>query len=104
LLAQVVLQSAFEQADWLGMLGDPLSYAAHLKSEPLPGIPAKRILVQFGLGDLEVTNPTESVLVRAGGLQPATSMLRTDLAAAIDPRILGLTQPGAPFPIFRIGS
>ena len=65
------------------MLGDPLSYAAHLKSEPLPGIPAKRILVQFGLGDLEVTNPTESALVRAGALQPATWMLRTDLAAAI---------------------
>ena len=82
------------------MLGDPLSYAAHLKSEPLPGIPAKRILVQFGLGDLEVTNPTESALVRAGGLQPATWILRTDLAAAIDPRILGLTQPGVPFPTY----
>jgi len=39
--------------------------------------------VQFGLGDLEVTNPTESALVRAGALQPATWMLRTDLAAAI---------------------
>jgi Bacterial Ig-like domain len=70
------IQSAFEEADWLGMLGDPLSYAAHLKSEPLSGVPAKRILVQFGLGDLEVPNPTESALVRAGGLQPQTWMLR----------------------------
>jgi hypothetical protein len=82
------------------MLGDPVSYAAHLKSAPLPGVPAKRILVQFGLGDLEVPNPTESALVRAAGLQPATWLLRTDLAAAIDPRLLGLTQPGAPFPIY----
>jgi hypothetical protein len=96
----LAIQSAFEQADWLGMLGDPLSYAAHLESEPLLGVPAKRILMQFGLGDLEVPNPTESALVRAGGLQPATWMLRTDLAAAIDPRILGLTQPGVPFPIY----
>jgi len=96
----LAIQSAFEQADWLGMLGDPLSYAVHLKSEPLSGVPAKRILVQFGLGDLEVPNPTESAFVRAGRLQPAAWMLRTDLAVAIDPRLLGLTQPGSPFPIY----
>jgi Bacterial Ig-like domain len=96
----LAIQSAFEQADWLGMLGDPLSYAGHLKTEPLPGVPAKRILVQFGVGDLEVPNPTESALVRAGRLQPTTWMLRTDLAAAIDPRLLGLTQPGSPLPIY----
>jgi hypothetical protein len=93
-------QDAFEDADWLGMLGDPLSYAAHLQAAPLPGVPAKQILVQFGLGDLEVPNPTESALVRAAGLQRATWLLRTDLAAAIDPRLLGLTQPGAPFPVY----
>ena len=38
--------------------------------------------------------------MRAGKLQPATWMLRTDLAAAIDPRLLGLTQPGSPLPIY----
>jgi hypothetical protein len=96
----LAVQDAFEEADWLGMLGDPLSYAAHLQAEPLPGVPAKQMLVQFGLGDLEVPNPTESALVRAAGLQPATWLLRTDLAAAIDPRLLGLTQPGAPFPVY----
>ena len=94
------IQAAFEEADWLGMLGDPLSYAGHLKTAPLPGVPAKSILLQFGLGDLEVPNPIESALVRAGGLQPATWLLRTDLAAAIDPRLLGLTQPGVPYPIY----
>lgn len=94
------IQAAFETAEWLGMLGDPLSYAAHLKIHPLPGVPAKPILVQFGLGDLEVPNATESALVRAAGLQSATWLLRTDLAAAIDPRLLGLTQPGVPFPIY----
>ncbi len=96
----LTIQDAFEDADWLGMLGDPLSYAAHLQAAPLPGVPAKHMLVQFGLGDLEVPNPTESALVRAAGLQPATWLLRTDLAAAIDPRLLGLTQPGAPFPVY----
>jgi hypothetical protein len=82
------------------MLGDPLSYAAHLKTAPLPGVPAKSILVQFALGDLEVPNPTESALVRAGNLKATTWLLRTDLAAAIDPRLLGLTQPGVPYPIY----
>jgi len=96
----LAIQSAFEQADWLGMLGDPLSYAAHLKRAPLPGVPSKSILVQFGLGDLEVPNPTESALVRAAGLKASTWMLRTDIAAAIDPRLLGLTAPGVPFPIY----
>jgi len=96
----LAVQDAFEEADWLGMLGDPLSYAAHLQEAPLPGVPAKPMLVQFGLGDLEVPNPIESALVRAAGLQPATWLLRTDLAAAIDPRLLGLTQTGAPFPIY----
>jgi hypothetical protein len=96
----LAVQDAFEEADWLGMLGDPLSYAANLQRAPLPGVPAKQVLVQFGLGDLEVSNPTESALVRAAGLQPATWLLRTDLAAAIDPTLLGLTQPGAPFPVY----
>jgi hypothetical protein len=48
----LAIQDAFEEADWLGMLGDPLSYAAHLQAAPLPGVPAKQMLVQFGLGDL----------------------------------------------------
>ena len=48
--------------------------------------------MQFGIGDLEVPNPTESALVRAGGLQTATWLLRTDLAMAIDPQF---TDPHA---------
>jgi Big-like domain-containing protein len=94
------IQDAFEQAEWLGMLGDPLSFAEHLKTAPLHGMPPKRMLMQFGLGDLEVPNPTESALVRAAGLEAATWLLRTDLAAGIDPRLLGLSQSGAPFPIY----
>ena len=96
----LAIQAGFEQADWLAMLGDPLSYAAHLWTSPLPGVPPKSILAQFGLGDLEVPNPTESALVRAGGLQLATWMLRTDLAAAIEPALLGLMQSGVPYPIY----
>ncbi len=94
------IQAAFEQADWLGMIGDPLGFAEHLELEPLPGVSRKSMLVQFGLGDLEVPNPTESSLVRTAGLQARTWMLRTDLAAGIEPQLLGLMMPGVPYPIY----
>lgn len=96
----LAIQAAFEQADWLSMIGDPLGFAEHLKIEPLAGVPPKSILVQFGLGDLEVPNPTESALVRNAGLQPETWMLQTNIAAAIEPQLLALMQPGVPYPIY----
>jgi len=91
------IQAAFEVSDWLGMLGDPLAYAPHLQRSPLAGVPAKPILVQFGLGDLEIPNPTESALVRAGSLQASTWLFRFDLALGKDPRLAGVGFP--PFPI-----
>jgi hypothetical protein len=81
----LAIQAAFEQSDWLGMIGDPLSFAPHLKTRPLAGVPAKPMLVQFGLGDLEVPNPTESALVRAGDLQDSAWVLNTYVEASIDP-------------------
>jgi hypothetical protein len=95
------IQAAFEQSDWLGMLGDPLSFAPHLQTSPLAGISPKGMLVQFGLGDLEVPNATESALVRAGGLQWSAWVLNTLVEASIDPTFLSVQQPpAAPFPIY----
>lgn len=87
-LGAMPIQSAFEAAEWLGMLGDPLSFASHLK---------KPVLFQFGLGDLEVPNPTESAVVRAAGAQASTWYFRFDLAAVTygHPELLGLTTPDA---------
>ena len=96
----MAIQAAFEQAEWLSLLGDPLSYAPHLWNQPLSGVPPKLILDQFGLGDLEVPNPTESAVVRAGALQLGTWMLRTDIVASIEPQLLGLMMPGFPLPIY----
>jgi hypothetical protein len=88
------IQAAFEAADWLGMLGDPLSYAPHLQVSPLSGVPAKSTLFQFGLGDLEVPNPTESAVVRAAGAQRTTWYLRFDEAVEKAPDLAGLTYDG----------
>ena len=97
----MAIQAAFEAADWLGVLGDPLSYAPHLKQSPLAGVPAKSTLFQFGLADLEVPNPTESAVIRAAGAQSSAWFLRFDKAAAIAPDLVGLTDPstGLPLPI-----
>ena len=97
----MAIQAAFEAADWLGMLGDPLSYAPHLKTSPLDGVPRKSTLFQFGYGDLEVSNPTESAVVRAADAQLSSWFLRFDRATLEDghPELLGVTMPGVPFPI-----
>jgi hypothetical protein len=94
-------QAAFEAADWLGMLGDPLSFAGHLKTLPLAGVPPKPTLFQFGLGDLEVPNPAESGVVLAAQAQSSTWYFRFDLAAFNygHPELLGVEMPGVLFQI-----
>jgi len=95
----MAIQAAFEAADWLGMLGDPLSYAPHLKGSPLAGVPVKSTLFQFGFADLEVPNPTESAVVRAAGAQSSAWFLRFDKAAGIAPYLALLTDPSAALPL-----
>ena len=81
------------------MPGDPLAYAPHLKTSPLAGMPPANTLFQFGYGDLEMPNPTQSAVIRAAGGQSSSWFLRFDTAAQIDPQLLGLTYPGVGFPI-----
>ncbi|MBV9503207.1 MAG: hypothetical protein JO138_27860 [Acidobacteriaceae bacterium] len=95
----MTIQAAFEAADWLGMLGDPLSYAPHLQVSPLPGVPVKSTLFQFGLGDLEVPNPTESAVIRAANAQQSSSYFLFNQAAAIAPDLVTLTYDDVGFPI-----
>lgn len=93
------IQAAFEVADWLGMVGDPLAFAPHLKTSPLPGMPAKDTLFQFGFGDLEMPNPTESAVVRAADGQDRTWFFRFDRAVATHPELLGVMFPNNPLPV-----
>jgi hypothetical protein len=88
----MAVQAAFAAADWLDMLGDALSYA--------PNLP-QHVLFQFGYGDLEVPNPTESAVARAADGVARTSFFNFAKACAIDPALLGVTMDagGAPFPI-----
>jgi dienelactone hydrolase len=100
------IQRAFEVADWLNIPGAPLAYAPHFKVQPLPGVPQKQTLFQFGFGDLEVPNPTESALVRAAvgpqfsSFAPLPAQyFRFDLAVALDPHLAYIFMPGAQYSI-----
>jgi dienelactone hydrolase len=90
------IQAAFEAADWLNMPGDPLAYASHLKGAGKPG---GNTLFQFGFGDLEMPDPTQSAVIRAANARLSSWFFRFDTAAQIDPTLLGLTYPGVGFPI-----
>lgn len=83
----VALQESLERAEWYMMPGDPLGYAPHLKSSTLPGVPIKRVLFQFGVGDLAFPNPCQTNLVRAANMIESTSLYRHDLALAADPNL-----------------
>lgn len=97
----MAIQAAFEAAEWLGMLGDALSYASGLDTPLTALVPGKHTLFLFGYGDLEVPNPTESALIRAAKAQPSSWFFRFDLATqpSQHPELLGITSPGVPFPI-----
>jgi hypothetical protein len=47
---------------------DPISFAPHVITSPLPSTPQKRILVQESINDAQVPNLATRVLVRALGL------------------------------------
>ena len=47
---------------------EPGRVRAHLRADPLAGVPAKSMILQFARGDKTVPNPTTSAIIRAGGL------------------------------------
>jgi hypothetical protein len=48
---------------------------------PLSGVGPKAVLYQWAVGDRTVPNPTTAALLRAGLLQPVSSLYRHDPAA-----------------------
>jgi hypothetical protein len=78
----IPIQEVFERISWIDANGDPLSFAPHLSSSTLPGVPIKRVLFQYGIGDQTVPNPAQTALVRAANMRETTWIYRHDLAYA----------------------
>jgi dienelactone hydrolase len=94
----MAIQELFENTEWVSQSGNPVAYAPHLRKAPLPGVPAKPVLVQFAKGDQTVPNPTATALLRAGDLADRATFYRHDLAFAEEPRLP--TNPhGFPNPV-----
>ncbi len=74
------IQAYFARAEWLGQSANPVAFAPYLKQAPLLGLGAKAVLYQWAVGDRTVPNPTTAALLRAGLLQPVSSLYRHDLA------------------------
>jgi hypothetical protein len=83
----MAIQAALENREWVHMLGDAVSYAPHLRRDPLANNPAKSVIIQFAKGDQNVTNPRNTALLRAGDLADRATLYRHDLAFSENPAL-----------------
>jgi dienelactone hydrolase len=82
----IAIQNEIERIEWAGQSGDPVAYAAHLRTAPLAGVPGKRVLFTFAQGDPVVNNTTTGNVLRAGDLADRTIYFRgLDAYAALQP-------------------
>jgi hypothetical protein len=82
----MALQLFIDRSHWAAQVGDPVSFAPHVRKSPLPGVAAKRVIIQFAKGDQVVPNPTQTALLRAGDLADRATFFRTDLFYATQPK------------------
>ena len=104
------IQELLDRSEWAQNAANPVAYGPHLRADPLDGVPAKSVIVQFAKGDRTVPNPTASALIRAGGLQDRATYFRNDLALAgvpgytvTNPHTFLTNLAGAPAP-FAVGA
>jgi hypothetical protein len=81
------IQKVFDWDQWVQQAGNPVSYAAQIRKQPLPGSAPKPVIIQFAKGDMTVPNPTASAILRAGDLADRTTYFRNDLAFALNPAV-----------------
>jgi hypothetical protein len=73
------IQEVLDRNEWVQQAGNPASYAAFIRKEPLRGNAAKAVILQYAKGDSTVPNPTTSAIIRAGDLADRTTLFRNTL-------------------------
>lgn len=76
----IEIQQFIENSEWVFQSGNPVAYAPHLRKQPLNGMPAKSVIIQFAKGDQTVPNPTTTAMLRSGDLADRATFYRNDLA------------------------
>ena len=79
------IQEVLDNTEWVSQSSNPVAWAPHIRLDPLAGVSAKNVIIQFARGDETVPNPTASALIRAGRLQDRATFFRSDLAFAANP-------------------
>ena len=41
------IQQLLEWSEWTSQAGNPVAYAVHLRAQPLSGVPAKSVILQY---------------------------------------------------------
>jgi hypothetical protein len=83
----LAIQEWMDNSQWIGSTTATPAYAPYLRRAPLPGVPAKPVIFQFGKGDYTQPNPGTTAILRAGDLADRTLYYRNDLAFAEDPTV-----------------
>lgn len=64
-----------------------VAYAPHIRRDPLDGISAKSVIIQFAKGDQTNINPAITAILRAGDLADRATFFRHDLFFAENPTV-----------------
>lgn len=78
----MAIAQVLDRFEWAQQAGNPVSYAPHIRKQPLPGNAPKPVIFQFAKGDKTVPNPTTTAILRAGDLADTATYFRNDLAFA----------------------
>ncbi len=81
------IQEFVDNTEWVFQSGSSVAYGRHLRRDPLPGVPAKAVIVQFAKGDLTNPNPVTTAILRAGRLADRATFYRHDLAFEENPQL-----------------
>jgi hypothetical protein len=83
----IAIQEYFDRTEWVMQSANPVAYAPHLRSNPLRGVPAKRLIIQFAKGDQTMPNPATTAMIRTGALTDRATFYRHDLAWLENPAL-----------------
>jgi len=83
------IQQVLENSEWTFQSGDSTAYAPYLRRNPLSGVPARSVIVQFANGDRIVPNPMVTAILRAGDLADRATFVRTNLLVPENPPPFG---------------
>ena len=83
----IAIQRWLDRSCWVGQVADPAAYAPRLRRDPLPGVPARPVLIQVAEADQLTQLPTAHATIHGARLEDRTALYRHDLFWPTTPEI-----------------